>query len=457
MSLKPDQEEIKNKFLEFLRTPAIKAMGIQGYGGQGKTYLITHLIDVVNKSNEIAKKVDAFHVNKEVILTATTNKAVEVLQEETNGNAMTVYNLFGLYPTPKYDRQTPSLYKRKRQHNLPRNSIVFIDEASYEDEDLYFNHIKPIAKENKCKLVHVGDKYQLLNVENTSGWLVWDVIPFTYALKTTKRFDDNSDKAKACEAYRATIDTGVFPGGIQTGNDIIPLTGPEFKQKIMDTYSELTYASKNCRILAWTNVTVDNYVKFIRQMHNLPMTIQSGDWCYANGSVTVINGDTKAVNNTELWKSGSTIKLGTKHSLENKILPSTFYFTKERIEADTGVELDFKVFDVQGFDDVSLILPKNYAATDRAIKQFVNNQFKKVGYLNKEIYPFLEMMTNRVSINYASTVHKAQGSTYDTVFINLKDLGKCPHPNTVARLLNVAYSRAKGKVYTYGELPIGYR
>jgi ATP-dependent exoDNAse (exonuclease V) alpha subunit len=57
---------------------------------------------------------------------------------------------------------------------------------------------------------------------------------------------------------------------------------------------------------------------------------------------------------------------------------------------------------------------------------------------------------------FASTVHKSQGSTYDTVYINLTDIGKCRVPSDVARMLYVAITRAAKKVVLYGELPFIY-
>lgn len=450
MSLAPDQEYIKDKFKDFLADPTINSMGIQGYGGQGKTYLITYLLKLVRNADEVRKAIDAFNTDTPIMLTATTNQATTVLENEVNEQCRTVYNLFGLYPIPKYFKTNGSKYKRKKTNDLTKGALIFIDESSYLDEDLYINHILPMAKEHKCKIVFVGDKYQLLNVASNT-WNVWKEVPYTFSLKTTKRFDDTSDKALACKGYRHAIDTGKFPGGIRTGTDIIPLNGKQFKAKIEEAYQDLEYAGTNCRILAWRNEVVDNYVKFIRKMHNLPSKITEGDICYANGAVTLKSIDSS---NTMLITSGTPIKLKEKFTGLTFTLKSLI----AKINADTGSELEFTTYSLQDtYNGNSIVIPNNYTATDKAVKSFVKMQYKKYGYLSPEIAEYLPCLTNRVSINYASTIHKAQGSTYDTVFINLTDIGKCFEPETVGRILNVAYSRAKNKVYTYGELPIGYQ
>ena len=57
---------------------------------------------------------------------------------------------------------------------------------------------------------------------------------------------------------------------------------------------------------------------------------------------------------------------------------------------------------------------------------------------------------------YASSIHKSQGSTYDTVFLNLADIGKNWNATDVARLLYVGITRAAKQVVCYGYLPDRY-
>ena len=43
-------------------------------------------------------------------------------------------------------------------------------------------------------------------------------------------------------------------------------------------------------------------------------------------------------------------------------------------------------------------------------------------------------------------------STYDKVFVDLDDISKCNSGNTIARMLYVACSRPKSKLYLIGDL-----
>lgn len=53
---------------------------------------------------------------------------------------------------------------------------------------------------------------------------------------------------------------------------------------------------------------------------------------------------------------------------------------------------------------------------------------------------------------YACTINKAQGSTYDKVFIDLDDIRRCNSGNQIARMLYVAVSRARHQVIFTGDL-----
>ena len=56
----------------------------------------------------------------------------------------------------------------------------------------------------------------------------------------------------------------------------------------------------------------------------------------------------------------------------------------------------------------------------------------------------------------ASTVHKSQGSSYDTVFIDMSNISTCHNSTQVARMLYVAFSRARSRIILYGQLSPKY-
>jgi ATP-dependent exoDNAse (exonuclease V) alpha subunit len=53
----------------------------------------------------------------------------------------------------------------------------------------------------------------------------------------------------------------------------------------------------------------------------------------------------------------------------------------------------------------------------------------------------------------ASTVYKAQGSTFDEVFLDLTDIGSSTQNDQIARMLYVGASRATTRLVLFGKLP----
>ena len=57
---------------------------------------------------------------------------------------------------------------------------------------------------------------------------------------------------------------------------------------------------------------------------------------------------------------------------------------------------------------------------------------------------------------HSCTIHKAQGSTVNTVYIDCKDISTCRNPDTVARLLYVAATRATDRIVFLNNLAPKY-
>ena len=87
----------------------------------------------------------------------------------------------------------------------------------------------------------------------------------------------------------------------------------------------------------------------------------------------------------------------------------------------------------------------NQWEVDGLIKDAYACDEKKKAYMIENHYVDLRLA-------YASTVNKAQGSTYDNVYIDLNDIGKCYDKDQVRRMLYVALSRARHKAVFTGDI-----
>ena len=90
--------------------------------------------------------------------------------------------------------------------------------------------------------------------------------------------------------------------------------------------------------------------------------------------------------------------------------------------------------------------PVNYSQLQQAIREAANNKDWVEYFRLKNEFADLRFA-------YASTVHKSQGSTFDTVYIDLGDLCICKDMEQLARMLNVAVIRATTSVVFYGKPP----
>ena len=128
------------------------------------------------------------------------------------------------------------------------------------------------------------------------------------------------------------------------------------------------------------------------------------------------------------------------------------------------VDSEVRITDIQDMDyDQQGVMGRWITINDKHTA-FLANNFDDVKNLlkkyaaKKQWRDFFEIKDTWLDLRsvYASTVHKSQGSTYETVFIDLADIGKNYIASDVARLLYVATSRASKKVVCYGQLPDRY-
>ena len=90
----------------------------------------------------------------------------------------------------------------------------------------------------------------------------------------------------------------------------------------------------------------------------------------------------------------------------------------------------------------------------KQVKALLNGYYKVGDFEN---YHIAKELFADLRPSHACTVHKSQGSTYKTVYIDLGDIGSCYEANAVARMLNTAISRASERLVLFGELPLKYR
>lgn len=403
------QESAAKQFMSFLCTPA-KHMVISGPPGVGKTFMLNHMIEMLPSSHRIATILGAEPLNN-VVVSATTNKAAEVLQERFKTQVKTIHSALGLMVRDDY-RTGESITTKGKNFQPLSDTLVLLDEASMADTPL-LNLIEEGTRKN-CKIVFIGDHCQLAPVSEqispvfNSGYL-------TSYLNTQMRTNISPELTLLNTQLRETVETGVFRPIIPVPG-VIDFFGDDVMRGAMQTHF-IQQESPGHKILAYTNNTVQGYNQYIRTKKNLPLTIQVGDVVVSNNSIEC--GSTRTVIEKNY------VVYSVSEVLYDDVVP---YYLVD-IGAGTYVRQPEDYSELQKFIKL---------AADR--KDWVEYFRLKNGFAD-------------LRFSYASTVHKSQGSTYHTVYIDIGDLCVCKDISQLARLLYVAVSRATTRVVFYGNPP----
>jgi superfamily I DNA/RNA helicase len=203
---------------------------------------------------------------------------------------------------------------------------------------------------------------------------------------------------------------------------VVHVKGPEFQRLVDQAYANPKWTPATSRILAWTNERVQEYNLYVRKLLKLPERFQVGEIVVTNEFIKSPTSFTRSVD--------SEVEITSIHPEKTDMYGVPGYL----IEIDNAY--------------VSF-MPENFKEAKQLMKELAAKKEWKRYFEIKETWFDLRAI-------YASSIHKAQGSTYDTVFLDLTDIGKNWQANDVARLMYVGITRAAKKVVCYGFLPDRY-
>lgn len=415
-------------FFEFLLS-ADKEINISGPGGVGKTFLMGHLIDeIMPMYHDTCRLMGIPPLYHSVQMTATTNKAAEVLGLQTGRPTSTVHSFFGLKVVDDYATGESKITK-SNSWTVHNNLILFIDEASMIDKQLY-----ELIQEGtcNCKIVYVGDENQLAPVKETLSPVykresigmfellepMRTSIPELQALNTQCRTTVQSGKHTGIHLFQPIQ---IIPGIIDW------LDGPQFEAEIAQHFHDQT---KDNVILAYTNQRVIDYNTHIREMRGLPEEFQPG----------------------EVLVNNSAVRFG-KYALavEDEITIIEVSPDIDLHEIAPGAELAVRYACIENSfgEQFRLPIPVDRAHYAELVKYYRKLKNWTAYYKLKNNYPDLRQRDAR-------TVYKIQGSSVDTVYIDVGNLSTCHNPAQAARLIYVAVSRARQRVAFFGDLADKY-
>jgi hypothetical protein len=417
--LNQGQQLAADGFFKFLFDTDQKEMIIAGPGGVGKTFLMGYLIDtIMPQYHDTCTLMGIDSLYDDVVMTATTNKAAEVLSKSTGRPSGTIHSFLNLRVKDDFSTGQSSLV-RTQNWVVRSRTILFIDECSMIDKALY----RAIREGTmNCKIIYVGDRCQLSPVKEVLSPVYLNNLPY-YELTEPMRNADQPALMALCQQLRDTVNTGVFTD-IQTVPGVIDhLNDAQMEHEVSQFFPE---NKGELRLLAYTNVMVNQYNGYIREKRTLPSEVTEGE---------------VLINNSSFRQGDQSL------SVEEEITIVRINDTYEK-QITSNVSLMVQDCCIKtSFDQiiVSAMVPVDKHHYGELVKYFARQK-------NWERYFFLKNSFVDLRPRDASTVHKAQGSTCDTVYIDLSDLSVCTQSDQVARLLYVAVTRPRNRVVFYNQL-----
>lgn len=421
LSPNPGQQKALDEILAFLLDDNQKEFHLSGPAGTGKTFTMDAVAnEIFPRYQEVSKTLGLDVKYDEVVMTATTNKAAEVLSNAIGRPTETIHSYLGYVVYDDTDSGKSTLKRSKRW--APRSRVIlFIDECSMIDWRLH-NAIKDTMVNSK--IIYVGDHSQLAPVGEELSPIYKSNAPF---IALTQQMRNNNQPAlmNLAQQLRDTVATGIFtPIHIVPG--VIDLLEPEDMQSKVDEI--FVSGSANSRILCYTNKRVIQYNSYIRELRGLPEAFQSGERLVCTAP---FHGMKKII--------PAEMEVKVTHAYG----PDVF-----RIG---GVDLDVENVDISWEGNTFSKVP--YATNHDHLRKTLRY------FANQKMWPeYFTVKQNLIDLRPrdAGTVHKAQGSTYDSVFIDAQDISTCTMTAQTARLLYVAVTRPRNRIFFYGELAQKY-
>lgn len=416
-SLKGEQIAAAEAISTFLADPKKKTFLLEGGAGTGKTYTAQALLD---------------SVKGRVLYTAPTNKATRVLRmtlsrEDFKPECRTIYSALGL--SMKENGEVKELTAPEDPVDLSAYRLIVLDEGSMVNSQVN-TYIKRAQEAYGFKLLVMADFAQLPPVGEPFSPL--RAVEDKATLTTPRRFENQI--LRQATAIREAVDKPFMRLSLESDNDdaggVFRSGEGAYEETLRRLAREGDFSRPDCaKAIAWRNITVDRYNSLIRRE---------------------IFGSESAV----LWLPGDRLStLGPCLDLDGKKIADTDdEGLVERVDVEYHPEFgNYKTFRITvTTDDNRLIVlrplhPESGADYARELENLAQ-QAKSNKRLWGKFWDLKEAF-HTVRHGYATTAHRSQGSTYETSFVDWRDILVNRNLTEARRCLYVAFTRAKYRVY----------
>lgn len=451
--LTKSQTTVLGKMIDWADTDSNKdiVFTLTGFAGVGKTTLVESFL------KEIIKKY-SYYTKSNVCVTAPTHKAKKIIAKKTGFRGKTAQALLGLRPNVELEKFNVNLpiFAVLGDEQIQDYNIIVVDECSMMNRALDVL-MRNRAKFWHTKILYVGDQYQLPPVGeklSTTFTHVNNIEHLTEIVRQEKgnplleligkvRNDIINGTNKAHTLLMKPLkDINDKGQGYNITNNV-----KDVQDVISDIYRDSVEYETNkeyIKFIAWTNPNVKEWNEYIRNtIFRLPKTlITHEDLLMGYRSVPSKTNKLAVINSEEYVikaYSNSVNKFGIKGfkvTLEND--------NKAKIQVYIVARSSYPLFSKLHEERVA-----KAKANTRFWKQYY--EFKHDNLLMDDVRTGDGTLVCKKDLDYgySCTIHKTQGSTYNTVIINGKNINKNSNRLERLKLWYVALSRASKQAIVY--------
>lgn len=415
-------------------------LSLIGAAGTGKSYLTSKIVEEIDRTLPVGQY--------EICVTAPTHKALKVLTAMVGDYYMgvkccTIHSFLNMKQSYNYSTGAEKFVVDRARDKINRASLLIVDESSMISYELFQIILEVVKKNYVNTVLFIGDQFQLLPINEGSNDIFRLKNQFTLTQIVRQAKDSQiiqlSTRIRKCIENQDYEDLWDIFNEIPTSNEI------EFfndkKEFVEDFYKNENWQDEDKILASFSNRDVEGFNKIIRNHYWKEQGVKLYYYISPNDKLRFkkpcFRNDSNPHNPEILYQNGQEIKIRKAEFLYDDKL-GIYYWNC--IEVGKTISDSFNVVDPYSMEKFNDILneyaylaivspyPKNFDWWERYF--IIKDSFADVQYI------------------FASTIHKLQGSTYETAYIDLKSLqnAKNIQKDFLFRLVYVAITRAKNCV-----------
>lgn len=384
----------------FLRSPE-KELLLVGSAGTGKTYLLKTIVESLKGSRSLA-------------VTAPTNKAVKVLSEgfvkHPNVDFRTTHSFLGLREVIGHDGKIT--FKPGKDKIIPAVDLLIVDEASMVSKEL-----KEIIANTGLKVLYCGDKKQIPPVGE----------------KLSQVFNI-PNQVELTEILRQKADSAILDFVYDTSKIVVRNSVPDFEIVASNEhFKEIMYENPTTKTIGWTNAYVDKINEWHRK--RIFGTV-ADEQEFLVGEKLIMSEPFVEDEKVLLSNSEEVEVLST--SLEDA--GEGFMVWTLSVRGEWGRVYDIPVISKESMGQYKAIMQAYTKEAKELVAKGTNPALAWASYYEfKAQFAYLKY-------SYAITAHKSQGSTYESVAVNLRDILKNNDKSERDKIIYTVLTRAAKRV-----------